>query len=188
MVCLPGAWEETVAGLKNVLDSKLYVMTNTTMLEIKQPLYGGNIGISRAAWLKTVGLNALIYSGRGKTVGTGLSEQELFPLLDQAKAITKQICATPDLVYAYPVLQFRPGANGIGRQRLHCSPLQYVHRTGRQCHSLPIVLSKPGKTVWPIPGSRSGITRFHCNFVRVNRCPKNAMPVHLCKNAAVVAH
>jgi radical SAM protein with 4Fe4S-binding SPASM domain len=33
-------------------------------------------------------LNALIYSGRGKTVGTGLSETELQPLLDNAKRIT----------------------------------------------------------------------------------------------------
>jgi MoaA/NifB/PqqE/SkfB family radical SAM enzyme len=32
MVRLHGAWNQTVAGLRNALDTPLFVMTNTTML------------------------------------------------------------------------------------------------------------------------------------------------------------
>jgi radical SAM protein with 4Fe4S-binding SPASM domain len=38
----------------------------------------------------TVGLNALIHSGRGSSVGTGLAESELSPLLDIARRRTEQ--------------------------------------------------------------------------------------------------
>jgi radical SAM protein with 4Fe4S-binding SPASM domain len=38
----------------------------------------------------TVGLNALIYSGKGKDVGTGLSETQLAPLLEIAKVKTQK--------------------------------------------------------------------------------------------------
>jgi radical SAM protein with 4Fe4S-binding SPASM domain len=39
--------------------------------------------------VRTVGLNALIYSGRGETVGTGLSEEILPELLFEARRITE---------------------------------------------------------------------------------------------------
>ncbi len=88
MVCHEGAWEETVTGIRNVLDTRLYVMTNTTMLTHNQSSIPQTLEFLAAIGLPTVGLNALIYSGRGKTVGTGLLEAELSPLLNLAKKIT----------------------------------------------------------------------------------------------------
>jgi len=90
MVSSEGAWVDTVAGLKNALTSRLYVMTNTTMLKLNSPYIPDTLEFLGNHGLKTVGLNALIYSGRGKTVGTGLSEKELRPLLDVAKRITSK--------------------------------------------------------------------------------------------------
>lgn len=90
MVCRQGAWEETVAGIKNVLKTRLYVMTNTTMLTHNSPTIPQTLEFLAELGLPTVGLNALIYSGRGKTVGTGLSEKELHPLLSTAKEITSR--------------------------------------------------------------------------------------------------
>jgi uncharacterized radical SAM superfamily Fe-S cluster-containing enzyme len=37
MVCAPVAWKQTVAGVQNVLDTPLFVMTNTTMLQLNAP-------------------------------------------------------------------------------------------------------------------------------------------------------
>lgn len=88
MVCLPGAWQETLTGLKSVLATKLYVMTNTTMLTLNKDSIPGTLEFLGQLGLKTIGLNALIYSGHGATVGTGLSETELEPLLNTAKTIT----------------------------------------------------------------------------------------------------
>jgi MoaA/NifB/PqqE/SkfB family radical SAM enzyme len=33
LVCHPGAWQETIEGIRNAVTSKLYVMTNTTLLK-----------------------------------------------------------------------------------------------------------------------------------------------------------
>ncbi len=117
MVSLPGAWKQTVAGIQNAVDSPLYVMTNTTMLKdnyssMQETLeFLGNLGVP------TVGLNALIYSGRGKDVGTGLAEDELKPLLTLAKQITqkqgqKLIWYTPTLYCHFNPLEMDLGIKG----------------------------------------------------------------------------
>ena len=90
MVGQKGAWQETLDGLKNVLDSSLYLMTNTTMLTHNQSSIPETLEFLGNLGLKTVGLNALIYSGRGAKVGTGLSEKELEPLLESAQKITSK--------------------------------------------------------------------------------------------------
>jgi radical SAM protein with 4Fe4S-binding SPASM domain len=66
----------------------MYVMTNTTLLkknsqELEQTLlFLAKLGVP------TVGLNALIYSGKGTTVGTGIAESDLPELLKIAQEIT----------------------------------------------------------------------------------------------------
>lgn len=81
MVNLKGAWQQTIIGVKNALNSSLFVMTNTTMLKHNQDSMGETLDFLAELGVPTIGLNALIYSGRGKDVGTGLSEEELKPLL-----------------------------------------------------------------------------------------------------------
>lgn len=88
MVRHEGSWFETLEGIKNAVASKLYVMTNTTMLQNNAAAIPGTLEFLGNLGLKTIGLNALIYSGHGKTVGTGLSEEDLPSLLTQAQEIT----------------------------------------------------------------------------------------------------
>ena len=89
MVNTRGAWKQTVAGIQNALDTSLYVMTNTTMLSHNSPYleqtleFLGNIGVP------TIGLNALIYSGKGLTVKSGIAESDLYSLL----LIAREKCA-----------------------------------------------------------------------------------------------
>ncbi len=85
MVNLKGAWQQTISGVKNALNSSLFVMTNTTMLKHNQDSMGETLDFLAELGVPTIGLNALIYSGRGKDVGTGLSEEELKPLLTLAQ-------------------------------------------------------------------------------------------------------
>lgn len=90
MVNCHGAWRQTVAGVQNALDSSLFVMTNTTMLRHNAPWIGETLEFLASLGVPTVGLNALIYSGRGATCGAGLGEEELPSLLELAKQITAQ--------------------------------------------------------------------------------------------------
>lgn len=88
MVGRRGAWAQTVAGVKNALDSPLYVMTNTTMLRWNAPTLAETLDFLGKLGVPTIGLNALIYSGKGATVDSGLDEAELAPLLELARAST----------------------------------------------------------------------------------------------------
>ncbi len=83
------AFEQTVHGLKNALATRLFVMTNTTLLQTNAHTLPATLDFLADLGVPTVGLNALIYSGRGATVGTGLLEAELAPLLETARAKTE---------------------------------------------------------------------------------------------------
>jgi radical SAM protein with 4Fe4S-binding SPASM domain len=117
MVGHQGAWARTVAGIRNVLQTRLYVMTNTTMLTHNSASIPDTLQFLAELGVPTVGLNALIYSGRGKNVGTGLNETELQPLLDTAKAITSSnnqrlIWYTPTQYCNFDPIEFDLGVKG----------------------------------------------------------------------------
>jgi radical SAM protein with 4Fe4S-binding SPASM domain len=85
MVASENAWSETVEGIRNALDTRLYVMTNTTLLAHNAPYLAATLEFLAELGVPTLGLNALIYSGKGVTAGSGLPESALPPLLDLAR-------------------------------------------------------------------------------------------------------
>jgi radical SAM protein with 4Fe4S-binding SPASM domain len=88
MVAAQGAWKQTIAGIRNVVEAGIYVMTNTTLLRENADTIVETIDFIADLGVPTVGINALIYAGHGKTVGTGLREEELGPLLERVRAKT----------------------------------------------------------------------------------------------------
>ena len=90
MVGKRGAWKQTIQGLRNLLNSDLYVMTNTTMLQANSSDLGKTLDFLAELGVPTIGLNALIYAGQGLTVNTGLQDRELPPLLDLAQQKTSE--------------------------------------------------------------------------------------------------
>jgi radical SAM protein with 4Fe4S-binding SPASM domain len=158
MVGAKGAWAETVQGLKNVLDSRLYVMTNTTMLSHNRETIEDTIHYLGELGVPTIGLNALIYAGKGKTVGTGLHEEELPPLLEKARAITQSngqrlIWYTPTQYCHFNPMQLNLGVKG-------CTAAFYnmcIESNGdvipcqSYYHSLGNFLQKRWKEIWEHP-------------------------------------
>ncbi len=90
MVHAKGAFHQTIEGLRGALASPLFVMTNTTMLQTNVATIPRTLDFLADLGVPTIGLNALIYSGRGSTVGTGLDEADLQPLLDVAVQKTNE--------------------------------------------------------------------------------------------------
>jgi radical SAM protein with 4Fe4S-binding SPASM domain len=109
-----GAFKQTIAGLKNALATKLYVMTNTTMLRTNFHTIPAMLDFLADTGVPTIGLNALIYSGQGLTVGTGLHEKELQPILDIATQ--KTAARGQKLIWYTPTqyCEFDPTANNLG--------------------------------------------------------------------------
>jgi len=114
MMRAKGAHKQTIQGLQNVLASPLYVMTNTTMLRTNVDTIPATLDFLAELGVPTIGLNALIYSGNGLTVGTGLAESELQPLLDIA--VQKTEAHGQKLIWYTPTqyCQFDPTQQNLG--------------------------------------------------------------------------
>jgi radical SAM protein with 4Fe4S-binding SPASM domain len=117
MVRANGAWEDTVAGLRSALETRLFVMTNTTLLRHNAPLLAETLQFLADTGVPTVGLNALIYSGRGLDVDSGLAEEEIPPLLELAREATqrsnqKLIWYTPTQYCHFDPMQLELGVKG----------------------------------------------------------------------------
>jgi len=155
MVNKKGAWKQTIDGLKNALDSSLFVMTNTTMLKNNHLNIGATLDFLIDLGVPTIGLNALIYSGRGKDVGTGLSEDELKPLLDLAKEKTNQsgtklIWYTPTLYCHFNPLEMGLGIKGCtaALYNMCVEPDGGVIPCQSYYHQLGNLLKDPWKSIW----------------------------------------
>jgi radical SAM protein with 4Fe4S-binding SPASM domain len=98
----------------NALASKLYVMTNTTMLRTNVHKIPDTLDFLADIGVPTIGLNALIYSGNGLTVGTGLKESDLQPILDIATRKTNE--RGQRLIWYTPTqyCEFDPTASNLG--------------------------------------------------------------------------
>jgi radical SAM protein with 4Fe4S-binding SPASM domain len=117
MVCNSSAWKQTVNGIQNALESPLFVMTNTTMLQSNRHAMKETLQFLAELGVPTIGLNALIYSGHGLNVGTGLQEAELTPLLEMAQQMTeanhqKLIWYTPTQYCHFDPMQMELGVKG----------------------------------------------------------------------------
>ncbi|MGA9398721.1 MAG: PqqD family peptide modification chaperone [Anaerolineaceae bacterium] len=122
MVKSNGAWQQTTRGLKNALSSKLYVMTNTTLLQDNSPRLSDTLEYLSTLGVPTLGLNALIYSGNGKTVKRGIPESDLPPLLSIARQHTDRhgqrlIWYTPTLYCHFDPMQLELGIKGCTAAR-----------------------------------------------------------------------
>jgi len=117
MVGTRGAFHQTVRGVRNALSSPLYVMTNTTMLQTNVRTIPATLDFLAQLGVPTVGLNALIHSGRGALAGTGLPEADLAPLLDAAREKTtaygqRLVWYTPTQYCSFDPVSLGLGAKG----------------------------------------------------------------------------
>ncbi len=112
-----GAWEQTVAGLRNIINSKLYVMTNTTLLQKNSPKLETTLQFLHDLKVPTIGLNGLIHSGKGITSQEGIEEKDLPDLLNLASRFTKEhgqrlIWYTPTQYCHFDPVSFGLGVKG----------------------------------------------------------------------------
>mgnify|MGYP003681897630 CR=1 FL=1 len=178
MVAAKGAWDETVTGIKNVVASHLYVMTNTTLLKHNCDSIESTLHFLAKLGVPTVGLNALIYAGKGREVGTGLHEEELPPLLDKARQITESnnqrlIWYTPTQYCHFNPIQLNLGVKGCtaALYNMCVEPNGDVIPCQSYYHSLGNLLEVDWDEIWEHPlalklRNRSDVPEGckHCDF------------------------
>jgi radical SAM protein with 4Fe4S-binding SPASM domain len=150
-----GAFNQTIQGLRNVLATRLYVMTNTTMLSTNVGTIPDTLDFLAELGVPTIGLNALIYSGNGLKVGTGLPEHELTPLLEIARTKTEAhgqrlIWYTPTQYCHFDPLQLDLGVKGCtaALYNMCVEPDGAVLPCQSYYHSLGNLLHDPWESIW----------------------------------------
>lgn len=155
MVASKGAWQHTIVGIRNVLGTRLFVMTNTTLLTHNTPFLAETLDFLAELGIPTVGLNALIYSGRGANVGTGLPERDLPQLLELA--LKKTQSSGQSLIWYTPTqyCNFDPVLLGLGvkgctaaRYNMCIEPDGNVLPCQSYYQSLGNILSDPWEKIW----------------------------------------
>ena len=100
-----GSWKETVAGIKNAVQTKIYVTTNTTLSKYNANDFLNTIDFIKELGVAAFGCNSLIYSGKANAV----SEEFALPL----EALNEVLP------------QIRDKANRLGLKFLWYTPTQY---------------------------------------------------------------
>jgi len=114
MQAIPGAWRETVQGVRNAVAAGLYTTTNTTLTRENVPTIEDTVAFIAGLGVPTFACNSLIYAGRGATVGTGFREGELAPVLERVRETADRhglrlIWYTPTQYCAFSPLQLGLG-------------------------------------------------------------------------------
>ena len=155
IVASPNAWAETVAGIRAALGTRLFVMTNTTLLRSNSPYLADTLAFLAELGLPTIGLNGLIHSGRGAANTEALRESELSALLDIAKNHAEN--SGQRLIWYTPTqyCHFNPVDSGLGVKG--CTAASYnmciepdgsVLPCQSYYHSLGNFLSDPWPSIW----------------------------------------
>lgn len=155
MVAAPGAWRQTVQGIRNCLDAGLFVMTNTTLLAANSQSIARTLDFTAELGVPTVGLNALIYAGRGMSVGTGLPEADLKPLLETVRAKVEAtgqrlIWYTPTQYCHFDPVQMQLGVKGCtaARYNMCVEPDGGVIPCQSYYQTLGNLLQDPWDSIW----------------------------------------
>lgn len=156
MVAAAGAWEDTREGIKTIRQyPQLYMMTNTTLLQENSPFLLQTMQFLHDLGVPTLGINALIYSGSGLTVKSGIPEEELPGLLSIAREFTQQsgqrlIWYTPTQYCHFDPMQLELGVKGCtaALYNMCIEPDGSVLPCQSYYHSLGNILHDPWNSIW----------------------------------------
>jgi radical SAM protein with 4Fe4S-binding SPASM domain len=155
MVATPGAWRETVQGLRNTVAAGLYTTTNTTVTRENVDGIEQTVAFIASLGVPTFACNSLIYSGRGAVVGTGFREGELVPVLERVREKSRSlglrlIWYTPTQYCALSPLQLELGVKACtaALYNMCVEPDGAVIPCQSYYHPLGNILHDPWESIW----------------------------------------
>jgi radical SAM protein with 4Fe4S-binding SPASM domain len=155
MVCAPGAWKETVQGIRNSVDADIYLMTNTTLTDLNASTVEQTVDFIADLGVRTIACNGLIYAGKGRDVGIGIPEADLEPTLERvvARATARQlrlIWYTPTRYCEFNPLQHDLGVKGCSAARYNLAVEPNGDVLPCQSYFQPMgnILTDPWEAIW----------------------------------------
>ncbi len=164
MTCSQGSWKDTVIGLKNVVASKIYVSTNTTLSKQNADHFLSTIDYLKEMSVDAFGCNSLIYSGKAPQAGDefALSAEELKSLLpqirDKANLVgLKFLWYTPTQYCELDPVQLRLGIKSCTAAQINAcvGPNGDVYPCQSYYQSMGNILKDPWSEIWHSPLAES---------------------------------
>jgi radical SAM protein with 4Fe4S-binding SPASM domain len=123
MVGCPGAWLQTVEGIKAAVASSVYTITNTTITTANRDTLLDTVDLLSGLGLETIAMNSVIYTGGARGGEMGIPEEELPEILSSVKerAMSRGLC----LIWYTPTryCNLDPVALGLGPKQ--CTAAKY---------------------------------------------------------------
>jgi radical SAM protein with 4Fe4S-binding SPASM domain len=93
MTASPGSWTETVEGMRNAVNSQIYVTTNTTLSNYNAAKFLDTVDFIKGLGVAAFGCNSLIYSGKAEATSQefALSFNALNALLPRIRDKAQQL-------------------------------------------------------------------------------------------------
>jgi radical SAM protein with 4Fe4S-binding SPASM domain len=91
MVGCPGAWQETVQGIKNAVATDVYTITNTTLTKLNTPEIEKTLEFIKSLGITVFACNGIIYSGSAPESGLGIAETEMVPIIERIRDKAKEL-------------------------------------------------------------------------------------------------
>jgi radical SAM protein with 4Fe4S-binding SPASM domain len=110
----PGAWKETVSGIRAALDEGLYTSTNTTLTRENADDFPQLIRFLASLGVRYIGCNSLIKTGRGASHKDALEEAELEAVLRKSLEIANELKLEFNWFTPTCYLKFNPLNLGLG--------------------------------------------------------------------------
>jgi len=158
MVGCPGAFEETVQGIKNAIDDDLYLVTNTTLCRLNVEAIDKTIEFLKELGVRQFAMNSLIYTGKAPQSGLGIEEADLEPILGEVTGTAEKLGLR--FIWYTPThyCTLNPTTFGLGFKR--CTAAEYnicIEPDGRvipcQSYYKPVghILDDEWKSIWNSP-------------------------------------
>ncbi len=123
MVNAPGAFSQTVAGIKNAAACGLHTITNTTITRQNQHQVVDTIDFVHNLGLNTFAMNGMIYAGGGRADPAAIPSEEMAALLDAVRERAESL----DMRFLWYTVtdycRFSPLALGLAPKR--CNAAEY---------------------------------------------------------------
>jgi len=161
MVCA-NAWDETVASIRNAVAADVYVTTNTTLTTRNIENIEETVAFLAELGVHAFACNGLIYSGKGKEVGTGIREEDLAPILNRIQEAASRhnlrlIWYTPTQYCQLHPVNLELGVKGCtaAKYNMCVEPDGQVIPCQSYYQSLGHILHDPWEKIWDSELARS---------------------------------
>jgi radical SAM protein with 4Fe4S-binding SPASM domain len=155
-----GSWKETVAGIKNAVQSQIYVSTNTTLSKHNAADFLTTIDFIKGLDVDAFGCNSLIYSGKAPEASEefALSTEELKTLLPQIRTKAhmlglKFLWYTPTQYCNFDPVQLGLGVKSCTAAMINAcvGPNGDVYPCQSYFESIGNILTEPWEKIWHHP-------------------------------------